>query len=62
VSETLVAAMIADLLHMGYLSEVRSGCEAGACAGCSAHKAGACHEPGSAHLWAMTDAGRSAAG
>lgn len=60
VSEALVATMIADMVRLGYLAEVRAGCEAGACSGCSAHKSSACGEPSNAHLWALTPAGRSA--
>lgn len=59
-SEALVAAMIADLVRMGYLAEVRAGCEAGACSGCSARNSRGCGEPFNAHLWALTAAGRSA--
>jgi predicted transcriptional regulator len=59
-SEALVVAMIADLVRMGYLAEVRAGCEAGACSGCSARKSCDCGEPSSPHLWSLTTAGRSA--
>lgn len=60
VSEALVATMFSDLVRMGYLTEVRAGCEAGACSGCSARNTRGCSEPAKAHLWALTPVGRSA--
>lgn len=60
VSEALVTSMIADLVRLGYLEEVRPGCAAGACSGCSAHKASACGEVSKAMLWSLSAIGQSA--
>ena len=59
-SKALVSLMIADLVRMGYLTEVRAGCETGACAGCSANDSHGCHESARALLWALTPSGWSA--
>ncbi|MHB1357335.1 MAG: FeoC-like transcriptional regulator [Anaerolineae bacterium] len=61
VSEALLTSMIFDLVRLGYLDEVRPGCAAGTCSGCSAHKVSACGEVSKAKLWSLTAMGQSAA-
>ena len=59
VSEGLVAQMIQDLEHGGYLASLASGCTATSCQSCPFSKS--CGSTAIAKMWVLTEKGRRAA-
>jgi hypothetical protein len=54
VTVAMLEAMIADLVRLGYLKSLQSGCS-GSCSGCSAQ--GACSLVGGGQTWTLTEKG-----